>query len=214
MLSSSFAAQFQSSMGFSHAPSRLVPLTRSDILRRAKRPKQGCAGKGTQGHETRPGQTYFWSRTQGNNCPAERRESEQKNSMLKPLAGALGSHAAEHHRNNGEDRRDRTNNFRAEERVLPPSIGPTILRCIIVPEPPLTSAGGPYYRIFLCQRGDLAHFDSANTSAHEALHELTLENQKCNEERCRCHQCRGADDSPVDALIARREHLQADGNRP
>ena len=133
--------------------------------------------------------------------------------MLKPLAGALGSHAAEHHCNNGEDRRDRTNNFRAEERVLPPSIGPTILRCIIVPEPPLTSAGGPYYRMFLCQRGDLAHFDSANPRAHEALHELALEQQEADQQRRRGHQRRGADDRPVDALVARGEHLQADGQR-
>src|SRR5215210_2162285 len=55
---------------------------------------------------------------------------------------------------------------------------------------------------------------SANSGAHEALHELALEEQEAEEERGGGHERRGADDRPVDALVAGREHLQADGEGP
>src|SRR6476620_10818013 len=46
---------------------------------------------------------------------------------------------------------------------------------------------------------------------HESLYELALEQQEADEQRRRGHQLGGADDRPADALIARVEHLQADG---
>src|SRR5215210_7328280 len=55
---------------------------------------------------------------------------------------------------------------------------------------------------------------SMNSGAHEALYELALEEQEAEEERGGGHERRGADDRPVDALVAGREHLQADGEWP
>src|SRR5215212_2825975 len=55
---------------------------------------------------------------------------------------------------------------------------------------------------------------SANSGAHEALHELPLEEQEAEEEGSGGHERRSADDRPVDALVAGREHLQADGEGP
>src|ERR1035441_10293748 len=55
---------------------------------------------------------------------------------------------------------------------------------------------------------------STNAGAHERLDELALEQKEAYEQRRRGHERRGRDDRPVDALVARREHLQADGERP
>ncbi len=52
---------------------------------------------------------------------------------------------------------------------------------------------------------------SADARAHEALHELALEEQEADEERPRGHEGRRGDDGPVHALIARGEDLQAHG---
>jgi hypothetical protein len=45
------------------------------------------------------------------------------------------------------------------------------------------------------------------------LHELPLEDQKRDQGRCGCHQSRGRDDCPVDALIAGGKHVQSDRGR-
>src|ERR1700730_10231234 len=50
--------------------------------------------------------------------------------------------------------------------------------------------------------------------AHEALHELALEQEEGDEQRRRRHQGGGADHRPFDALVGRGEPLQPDGNRP
>src|SRR5437660_1530227 len=49
--------------------------------------------------------------------------------------------------------------------------------------------------------------------AHEALHELALEQQESDEQRRRRHQGGGADHRPFDALVGRGEHLQPDRDR-
>src|ERR1041385_3954170 len=54
---------------------------------------------------------------------------------------------------------------------------------------------------------------SPDPCPHEALHELTLEEEKGEQQRRRRHEGRGGDDRPVHALIAGREHLEADGER-
>src|SRR5687767_7583748 len=56
--------------------------------------------------------------------------------------------------------------------------------------------------------------ESSNAGAHEALDELALEEHERDQQRRRGHQGGGGDDRPVDALIGRREDLQADGQRP
>ncbi len=50
-----------------------------------------------------------------------------------------------------------------------------------------------------------------DAGAHEALHELPLEQQEGNEQRARRHQRGGADHRPVDALVGRGEDGEADG---
>ena len=62
--------------------------------------------------------------------------------------------------------------------------------------------------------GDQPHISLANAGAHEALHELPLEEEKTKKEGPGRHEGGGADDGPIDALIARREHLQPDGQGP
>jgi RNA polymerase sigma-70 factor (ECF subfamily) len=54
--------------------------------------------------------------------------------------------------------------------------------------------------IFLNEANNVA--PSAYPRAHKALHELTLKQQKTDEQRRRSHQRGGADDCPIDALIA------------
>src|SRR5882672_6398351 len=54
-----------------------------------------------------------------------------------------------------------------------------------------------------------ARYPSLDPRPHEALHELSLEEEEGEQERARGHERRRRDDRPVHALVGRREDLQA-----